>query len=109
MVGAQFPILSGSFVQVVLPEDLVLGDETATINDSYTEGIADLSTTITLSPNKQIVTFANSFLQDSAPNGFDWRQDSFAVYIAGITSPRTTAPTLSFKCYILAPDGFTEY
>jgi hypothetical protein len=31
------------------------------------------------------------------------------VSIAGIRSPRTTAPTLSFKAYILGHDGYVQF
>lgn len=42
-------------------------------------------------------------------NGLDFRQDSFAVDISGIISPRTTAPTLSFKARIKSAEGYLQY
>jgi hypothetical protein len=51
----------------------------------------------------------NAFIQSSSPNGIDYRQDSFSVEIAGIISPRTTAPTLSFKARIRSAEGFLQY
>ena len=39
----------------------------------------------------------------------DYRQDSFAVSIAGVVSPRTTAPTLSFKARIKSSEGYLQY
>jgi hypothetical protein len=59
--------------------------------------------------NSQRVTVLNAFNQESAPNGVDWAQDTFEVNIAGIVSPRTTAPTLSFKVYINGPNNYPEY
>lgn len=63
----------------------------------------------TTSNSKTIVVVKDAFALSSAPNGVDWRQDSFAVTIAGILSPRSTAPTLSFKARIITPDGYISY
>jgi hypothetical protein len=52
---------------------------------------------------------SNAFQLSSAPNGIDYRQDSFAVNIAGIVSPRTTAPTLSFVAKIYSSDDYLQY
>ena len=45
IVGAQYPILSGSKIEVELPDDLIVADTTLTRLNSYTEGIADLDST----------------------------------------------------------------
>lgn len=85
---------------------------------STTDGIADLSATFTVTdssqtsfqePGRQMVIVKNAFEMSSTPNQVDWRQDSFSVTIAGILSPRSTAPTLSFKARIVTEDGFISY
>lgn len=109
LIGANFPILAGSRIEVVLPDDLEFGDPELTETKSFTEGIADLSATFRVVGNERIVEVSGAFIQASAPNGVDWRQDSFSVFIAGIMSPRSTAPTLSFKARILDVYGFPQY
>ena len=59
--------------------------------------------------NNRIVFVGGAFLQSSAPNGENWSQDSFSVYVAGILTPRSTAPTLSFKAKIKTSSGFVQY
>jgi len=43
-----------------------------------------MTSELQVSQNKRIVWVGGAFVQASAPNGVDWRQDSFSVYIAGI-------------------------
>ena len=50
-----------------------------------------------------------AFVKASAPNGEFWKQDSFSINIAGIKSPRSTAPTLSFKARIKTSTGYVQY
>jgi hypothetical protein len=114
-MGSAYAIESGSSITVVLPEDLKFdlenplswNSEFADI--SSTNGISDLSTKFAKVVNSRTVTILDAFVQDSAPNGVDWRQDTFTVNIGGIVSPRTTAPTLSFKAYINGPDNFPAF
>lgn len=77
-----------------------------TIANSSTVGVADLSSTFVVSPNQTTIVVNDAFVQKSAPNGVNYVQDSFAVQIASIKSPRSTAPTLSFKVRILTSDGY---
>ena len=56
-----------------------------------------------------MVIIKDAFALASTPNGVDWRQDSFSVAIAGIKSPRSTAPTLSFKARIITSEGHLSY
>jgi hypothetical protein len=106
IMGAGFPILSGSSIQIELPDDLEIPDKAVTKAGSYTSGVADLTTEISVSVDKRTVYIGGCFVQSSAPNGIDWRQDSFSVYIAGIMTPRSTAPTLSFKAKILTSTNY---
>jgi len=118
-IGAEYPIMPGSLIEVLLPEDLELSNPKATKTNSTTDGIADLRSTFSVvnsaqtsfkdQPNRDVVVISNAFSLSSTPNGVDWRQDSFSVTIAGIKSPRSTAPTLSFKMRIVTPDGFVSY
>lgn len=111
MIGAQFPILSGSLIEIELPDDLSIPDPAVTRDksQSYTDGVADLTSEFQVSTNKRVVWVGGAFVQASAPNGVDWRQDSFSVYIAGILTPRSTAPTLSFKAKIKTSKNFIQY
>lgn len=59
--------------------------------------------------DQKVVRVIGAFIQASAPNGIDWRQDSFSIYIASVVSPRSTAPTLSFKAFIRTSGGFVQY
>lgn len=85
--------------------------------DSYTDGVADRSSVFSVSADSRVVSVAGAFVQASAPNGIDWRQDSFSVFVAGIQTPRSTAPTLSFKARIVVvrlnernePTGYVGY
>ena len=77
------------------------------VTRSRTEGIADLSAVFFV--NNKVVTVEDAFVQASAPNGLDWRQDSFSIFIAGIKTPRSTKPTLSFKVKIMDSNGFVQY
>ena len=45
MIGAQFPILSGSVIEIQLPDDLTIPDPNVTRDKkiSYTDGIADMT------------------------------------------------------------------
>ena len=76
------------------------------MENSYTDGIADLTSEITVSSNSRLVYVGGAFVAASAPNGVDWRQDSFSVYVAGILTPRSTAPTLSFRARIKSSSGY---
>jgi hypothetical protein len=114
IMGSDYPIESGSSITVVLPEDDLEFNDPLTWNREFgglssTNGIADLSTKFARVVNSRTVTILDAFVQDSAPNGVDWRQDTFTVNIAGIVSPRTTAPTLSFKAYINGPDSYPAF
>lgn len=71
--------------------------------------MADLSSQFVVVNQKRSILVGGAFVQASAPNGVDWRQDSFSVYIAGIMTPRSTAPTLSFKARIKTSAGFIQY
>ncbi len=105
-VGSQFPILSGSLIEILLPDDLEIPDRDVTRALSYTDGIADLTSEINASSDGKKVWVGGGFVQQSAPNGIDWRQDSFSIYIAGIMTPRSTAPTLSFRAKILTSKNY---
>lgn len=72
-IGAQFPVLSGSSVEIELPADLSIPDAAVTVADSATDGIADINSAFSLSPNKRIVIVNGAFVQSSSPNGVDWR------------------------------------
>ena len=109
LIGAEYPILSGSVIEIDLPEDLIIPDEEFTEDNSYTDGVADLTSEIIVTGQSRRVIVGGAFVQSSAPNGIDWRQDSFSVFIAGIMTPRSTAPTLSFKAKITASDGYVQY
>ena len=108
MIGAAYPILSGSLIEIELPDDLSIPDASITEDgtQSYTDGVADLTAEFAVSSDKRKVWVGGAFVQASAPNGVDWRQDSFSVYIAGIQTPRSTAPTLSFKAKIKTSKNF---
>jgi hypothetical protein len=80
-----------------------------TIANSSTIGVADLSSTFAVSLNETTIIVNDAFVLKSAPNGVTYVQDSFAVQIASIKSPRSTAPTLSFKVRILTSDGYLQY
>lgn len=43
MIGAQWPILSGSYIVITLPDDLELFDSSITARNSSTQGVSDLS------------------------------------------------------------------
>ena len=111
--------MPGSVIEVLLPEDLSLVNRNAAVSNSTTDGIADLRSIFTLNdsaltsfkdqPGRDVVVVRNAFAASSTPNGVDWRQDSFSVTIAGIKSPRSTAPTLSFKMRIITEDGYLSY
>lgn len=105
-VGAQFPILSGSLIEIWLPEDLEIPDRNITTTLSYTDGIADLTSEVQAASDGKRVWVGGGFVKASAPNGVDWRQDSFSVYIAGIMTPRSTAPTLSFRAKVLTSTSY---
>ena len=109
LIGAQYSIESDSVIEIELPEDLEIPDNSITKSDSYTDGIADLTATFNTNFNNRIVFVGGAFLQSSAPNGENWSQDSFSVYVAGILTPRSTAPTLSFKAKIKTASGFVQY
>jgi hypothetical protein len=119
LIGAEYPIMPGSLIEILLPEDLELADKQAAVTNSTTDGVADLKskfkvtdsaeTSFKDSPGHNVVVVRDAFAQSSTPNGVDWRQDSFSVTIAGIKSPRSTAPTLSFKVRIVTPDGYLSY
>ena len=109
LIGAQYSIESDSMIEIELPEDLVIPDRTVTQDDSYTDGIADLTADFGTSFDNRIVFVGGAFLASSAPNGENWSQDSFSVYVAGILTPRSTAPTLSFKAKIKTASGFVQY
>jgi hypothetical protein len=103
MIGADFPILPDSLIEITLPDDLTLVDHAAATTNSTTDGVADLSSAFFVQEieHGQQVVVKNAFVKSSTPNRVDWRQDSFSVTIAGIQSPRSTAPTLSFKARII--------
>ena len=84
LIGSSFPILSGSIIQIDLPYDLSLDSTADTIANSKTVGVADLSSTFSVAANRTTVIVNNAFVASSAPNGFDYVQDSFAVQIASI-------------------------
>ena len=109
LIGADYPIVAGSVVEIELPDDLVLEDPEATVTDSYTDGIADLSSQFLVGEGNRVITVNGAFVKASAPNGEFWRQDSFSINIAGIKSPRSTAPTLSFKARIKTSTGYVQY
>ena len=96
-------------IEIELPEDLEIPDKSITKSDSYTDGIADLTASFNTNFNNRIVFIGGAFLQSSAPNGENWSQDSFSVYVAGILTPRSTAPTLSFKAKIKTSSGYVQY
>lgn len=106
LIGAEYPILSGSYIEIELPEDLVISDTDITKTNSYTDGVADLSSEFLVINKDRVVVVDGLFVASSAPNGVDYRQDSFSVFIAGILTPRSTAPTLSFKARIKTSTGF---
>ena len=55
-IGAQFPILSGSMIEIELPDDLEIPDDAITMADSYTDGVADLTSEfITISNNRKVI------------------------------------------------------
>jgi hypothetical protein len=108
MGATKYPILAGSIIEIELPNDLQISDGKESALKSSTRGVADLSSKFEiLGPRKVLVK--DAFVQKSAPNGQDYRQDSFSVMIAMIVSPRTTAPTLSFKAKITTAGGFLQY
>ena len=109
IMGPEYPIVSGSAVVIELPDDLEIPDSEITAQQSYTDGIADITSTARVSDDGRIVYIDGGFVQASAPNGIDWRQDSFSVYVAGIKTPRSTAPTLSFRVRINTSAGFVQY
>lgn len=109
IMGAEYPIVSGSGITIELPDDLEIPDSDVTVANSYTDGIADISSVVRVSSDKRTVYVDGGFVQSSAPNGIDWRQDSFSVYVAGIKTPRSTAPTLSFQVRINTSNGYVQY
>ena len=62
LVGAQFPILSGSLIEVELPPELTFEDEQFTEENSYTDGIADLSASFSV-VGSSLVRVAGAFNQ----------------------------------------------
>lgn len=108
-IGAEYPIEAGSIVEIELPEDLSIPDPAVTTapGASSTEGIADLSAKFTVSG--RTVTVNDAFVQASTPNGLNWQQDSFSIFIAGIKTTRSTKPTLSFKARIMDSNRFVQY
>lgn len=46
VMGAEYPIVSGSSVKIELPDDLVIPDSDVTDADSYTDGIADITSIV---------------------------------------------------------------
>ena len=101
-----------------------LGDAALTESNSYTDGLADTqsrffvvpensgsaSSSINNSRNRKTIVVKDAFKAGYSGNGKDfWPKETFQVTIAGITSPRSTAPTLSFKSRINTADGYTEY
>lgn len=101
--------MTGSTIEIDLPDDLSLADWEETQFESTTQGIADLSSKFVVQNNGRTVVVNDGFVISSSPNGIDYRQDSFAVEIAGVVSPRTTAPTLSFKARIRSSEGYLQY
>ncbi len=55
MIGAQFPIMSGSIIEIDLPDDLSLYDAKQTQTASSTIGISDLSSTFKVVNNGRTV------------------------------------------------------
>ena len=96
-------------IEIELPEDLEIPDRTVTNEESYTDGIADFTADFSTNFANRIVFVGGAFLASSAPNGKNWSQDSFSIYVAGILTPRSTAPTLSFKAKIKTASGFVQY
>lgn len=91
--GAKYPIMSGSYVEVIFPDELGLGFRDTILANSYVDG--DYGDEIT-------GTGAFSFDGDSLiikelfdfPDGEDEREvDEFEVVFASIVSPRTTKET----------------
>lgn len=70
-MGSEYPIMPGSLIEVLLPEDLVLFDRKATIANSTTDGIADLRSSFTVvdsaatsfkdQPGRDVVVVKNAF------------------------------------------------
>lgn len=82
LIGADYPIMPDSSIEVELPDDLFLVDAASTTKKSSTDGIADLRATFTVAdgkdttfgqPGRQVVVVKNAFAKASAPNGVDWR------------------------------------
>ena len=109
LIGSQYPILSGSLIEIELPPELSFNNDDFTEANSFTDGIADLSAGFNVVGGSKLVRVVGAFNQQSAPNGVDWRQDSFSIYIAGINTPRSTAPTLSFKAKIKTETNYIQY
>ena len=62
LIGAEFPIVSGSVVEIELPEDLTLDDPAITEENSSTDGIADLSSSFTVADGNRIITVNGAFV-----------------------------------------------
>jgi N-acetyl-gamma-glutamylphosphate reductase len=73
MIGAQYPILAGSTIEIDLPEDLSFYLIQDTEANSKTSGVADLSANFRVTNNGRTVTVFDAFTQISAPNGVDYR------------------------------------
>ena len=55
MIGSSFPILSGSVIQIDLPQDLKLYSALDTIANSSTIGVADLSSEFSVAANQTTI------------------------------------------------------
>ena len=73
MIGAQWPILAGSYIEITLPDDLELYDSTRTAKNSTTQGVSDLSSTFAVQSDLKTIVVSNAFQLSSAPNGIDYR------------------------------------
>lgn len=64
MIGAQFPVLSGSIIEIELPDDLSIPDPdvTRSSTNSYTDGVADLTSEFAVSSNKRTVWVGGAFV-----------------------------------------------
>jgi hypothetical protein len=73
VIGADYPVIAGSTIEIDLPDDLSLFLVSGTESLSKTTGIADLSSKFQVTNSGRTVTVLNAFNPLSAPNGIDYR------------------------------------
>lgn len=92
---------------VEIPDDLLINQITNTKSFSKTDGISDNTVMFSVNSNGTMV-IKNAFRQNSSGQ-IEYTLNDFSIYVANLTSPRSTRPTSSFKIYIYDVSGYSQY